>query len=220
MNKVKTFEKFLNESTLYGEDISYYLNKLEEFINNTSNINKNDLLFKLRSIFNIKDILFMGVDKISFIFPEFNKDNYTIIKYGIIGAFIASDLTIYVIINEEELLHNLYKNKLNTLYEVKKVLNHELVHREQYKRMGNKLYYILTNVKSKTYLDNPREIMAYAKTVTDELMKNFKKEEIIDFLRSGTTITTRHKDIKQKVQPKNYKKFLKHMYNYIINSRL
>ena len=173
----------------------------------------------LKNIFNSKDVLFTNVDRLSVLFPEFKnptfrQDNFINNVYGIKGGFIGTNLKIFVIIDEKELLYNLRENKINTLFIIKKVLNHELVHKEQYKKMGDKLNFIISNVKSKTYLDEPREIMAYAKTVIDELQRFFNNEQIIDFLRNGVAITNTQKNIKEKVKPENYKKFLKHMYNY------
>jgi len=212
INKVKNWKQF-NESTLSGKDLSFEIKQIEKSI--TSDIDECDLLLILKNIFNSKDILFTNVNRLSVLFPELKKDNYINNEYGIKGAFISTNLKIFVIIDEKELLCNLHENKNNTLFTIKKILNHELVHREQYKKMGDKLNFIISNEKSKTYLDNPREIMAYAKTVIDELQRFFNKEQIIYFLRNGNTITNTQKNIKNKVKPENYKKFLKHMYNYI-----
>lgn len=210
-----TIREFLNESTLVGEDISNEIEQIKNLIHVTG-LDEQQLLLGLKNIFNKRDILFTNIEKISFLFSEFKKDDFNVSENGIKGAFIGNNLKIYVIIDEEELLYNLRENKTSTLFTMKKILNHELVHREQYKKIGNKLNFVLMNVKSKTYLDEPRELMAYAKTVIDELERFFNKEQIIDFLRNGTTITYTHKNIKEKVKPENYKKFLKHMYNYVI----
>jgi hypothetical protein len=215
INKVKTFGQFLNESTLKGEDISA---EIDQINNINRNIGDDELLIELKNIFNKRDILFTTIDRISILFPQIKKDDYINDEFGIKAGFIGSNLKIFVIIDVKDFLYNLQENNLQTIFTIKKVLNHELVHREQYKKIGQKIEYVLLNVKSKTYLDEPRELMAYAKTVIDELKRFFSKEQIEDFLRNGNTITYTQKNIKKKVKPENYRKFLKHMYNYNLQS--
>jgi hypothetical protein len=212
MINIKNWKYFSNENTLVGEDISNEIKQIESLINDE--IDEKEFLLGLKDIFNKRDILFANAEKISSIFRDFKKNDYNDSEYGIKLAFIANNLKIFVVIDEKELLYNLRKNKFNTLFTIKKILNHELVHREQYKKMGDKLDFILLNVKNSSYLDNPRELMAYAKSVIDELNRFFDKEQISEFLRKGFTVSPTQKNIKEKVKPENYKKFLKHMYNY------
>lgn len=210
---LKSNKIIIRESTLIGPNISLEINKIRLLIKN-SNIEKDELLISLTKIFDDLNIMFTNKNYISMMFSNFNKDNYNYNEYGIEGAFISSDLKIYIFANENSLLTNLYKDTENTLVTIQKILNHELVHREQYKKIGDKLYYLLTQKNKISYYNNPREVMAYAKTVSDELNRFFSKEQINNFLRNGSILTYTWKTMKENMDFGKYKMFLKYLYNY------
>lgn len=215
----KVLRDFIIEGTLHSntdisDDVDYIVNIIKE----NPNISEVNFLLELRDYFNKKDILFTTneeIKRLSFNYAVDEGKN----EYGINGAFIASNLKIFIIINPKELIESIKNNYTITFNTILKVLNHELVHREQYKRIGDKLYWLLNKQNSKSkelsdYYRNPREIMAFAKTVIDELRTFFNKEQISDFLRYGKRLTHNHNLMKGFLNEKEYKKFLIYMYNY------
>lgn len=214
---IKKWQQFLNESTLIGRDISEEINEIKDFILNNKDINTDDLLSKLREIFNRIDICFTTVSRAVDIFP-INKDTLESLnkdEHGILLGFISTGSKIFIIIDADKYLSNLKEKTDDTLFTTKTILNHELVHRRQYEKMGDKIHQHFK--KHKNYLSNPRELMAFAKNIADSLERSFNNDKYVinNMLRYGAVASSIQRNIKDNVTQDEYRKLLKHVYNYI-----
>lgn len=216
---IKNYNHFLNEATLIGQDISYKIEEIRSTINEEK-FDENLLKKYLNWVFRDDHIYFCNQETASEIFSNYKyRDNSS--HLGMIFATTSPEGYIFIIVNDKELLYSIYEDMSNTLFKIKSVINHELVHREQYKKIGNKTFQIISNMrnnKKHNYNEEPRELMAYARNIYDELNKYFEKDEILDYLRSGGyTLSSTQKFYKENVDEKSYRKLLKHLYNYVTN---
>jgi len=136
------------------------------------------------------EVFIVTIDEIKHLYPgviQFENNNKN--EHGIKGGFINNNLSIFIIVDKDYFFENIYENTDNTLFLLKKIINHELVHREQYIKIGDKITEILKRdekrIKAQGNITEPREIMAYAKTAVDELERFFSYDQILDFLRKG-----------------------------------
>ena len=113
-------------------------------------------------------------------------------------------------------------NKLKTIVE------HELVHREQYSKVPyDKLIQMFKKLKdfkapgletdvekrNKYYYSENREIMAYAKNFSEYLFENFGKHAL-DIIRFGVSL--KELKIYSQLDTKVYHRFMKLVYQYLI----
>lgn len=223
--KYNPLKKIINENILVGEDISKITDMLMHRIKKGNKINDyQSLINQLNSFFLGKKIYFVEPDDIIDTYPTASRYKSISDDYGFLGGFINNHSEIFIILDGKSLLVNMYEYTGPTIQKLKIMVNHELVHREQYKKIGNKINTILLNkLQHKThtmdplkqYFKEPREIMAYAKTIVDELEKHFSKEDILECLRSGYAVSPTQSLYKKIVDNKTYKKLLKYIYQYV-----
>jgi len=136
------------------------------------------------------------------------------------GDTIDDIITIYVGDNVLSNLINHPKKFMNTL---RVILSHELVHREQQRRIDwSKYYHHKSGIKGN--IDNKQEIMAYARTIVDKLMNvygNYKKN-VIKFLQRPKDGVVTEFDMYIDTfgnDSDTVKRLYKYMYEYTINER-
>ena len=113
---------------------------------------------------------------------------------------------------------------LGFLWRLEITLKHELVHREQLKRIDLSKYNFVVNKDEKKYLSNKIEMMVQASEIVDWLeYKFYKKGAIIKFLQNPYTGLVLSLD-KYLECFKNDKKIInrlyKYMYDYIVNGTI
>lgn len=107
---------------------------------------------------------------------------------------------------------------------LEKILNHELIHREQSKKVDWSKFDIKTtqSKSKKDYLSHEHEIMAYAKTTVDQLKSKLNfTGRILEFLRQPYENVSPVFDMyvnEFNKDSKVLKKFYKYIYEYIIKS--
>jgi len=109
------------------------------------------------------------------------------------------------------------------LSELKKLIRHELVHKEQHKRKKVKTHPPSPMDGMKEYLSSPDEIMAFARSAADGLIEihNGDKEKIVKDLRKASEkkfVSSSDIDLYQRYfspTDKVFKKFIKNIYLYL-----
>lgn len=110
----------------------------------------------------------------------------------------------------EDMFKKQFVNHLNNM------IQHEMVHREQFKRKNKKEMGNLKNNPStnkKDYLSDPDEIMAFAKTLVDDLSGRFSKEQLLKMSRDNIPHPL-YNDYKR-IGGDVFKKFKKYIYMYL-----
>lgn len=220
-----------NEAVLIGGDISKNLEILEYKIKNDEKITDPIKLLDFMDSMFTNDIFFIGLEDFKKITPNYVNTREVDGIYGAV-TFTVNTFPIFIIVDEQKFLYNVYNKTSDIIHHIKTTLDHELVHREQFKRMGDKISYILGGKVQKIdnkYLEDPKELMAYARQIITELEKNFTKENILDFLRSGIVSSKTQEEYKTLrdmrtddypngyINAKSYKRLLKYMYQYVSN---
>jgi len=229
MNKILNFKNFIKESVLTGQDVSGYLQTLSDKIKNEDRITEPFKLIELLDSIFGEEIFFIGLEDFKQITPDYANTKGVDGIYGAV-TFTLNPFPIFVIVDEVKFLDNIYNKTDEMISHIKQTLDHELVHREQYKKIGDKVLSIFSGKVQKVdnkYLENPMELMAYAKQIITELEKSNTKDEILNFLRNGITLSKTQSDYKGLmnmktpeypngyVSEKAYKRLLKYMYQYL-----
>jgi len=159
-----------------------------------------DFIIVLNKAFKSRNVLFI---------QKGNRFGSTTDKSGIIKIFVDHD---YFKSYNTDIIK--FKSKL------KNILNHELVHREQSKKVNWIKYKGSLNiVNKKKYPANKQEIMAYANTIVEMLYKKyFSDKNVLDFLRTpirGNKIFDEYIDLFGS-DSKEMKLLYKYMYEYIV----
>ena len=194
---------FLTEAII-NVDVESYLKPLKDWEIETE-INQCEdtscFISILNRIYNKKNIYF-------YIKPNSKYSGKTL-KSGKINIFLGINSL---------LLYNTKKDKF--IEKIKIILEHELIHREQSKKINWDNYHIKHPVNKTEYLANKQEIMAYAKSIVDQLHKKFiVNKKILDFLQSPTKGESNYLD--QYIEnfgndDKAIKRLYKYMYEYLI----
>jgi len=133
-----------------------------------------------------------------------------IIRDGVIVIYVGDNV-----------LYNFINNNNRFMNTLRVILSHELVHREQQRRIDwSRYYHHRSGVRGN--IDNKQEIMAYARTIIDKLMNvygNYKKN-VIKFLQRPRDGVVKEFDMYINTFDKDsdiVKRLYKYMYEYTIN---
>lgn len=139
------------------------------------------------------------------------------------AAYNYHNDTIYIIIGNPFTFLRTIKDAYNNDYfregfvtHLNNMIQHEMVHREQFKRKNKKEMGNLKNNPStnkKDYLSDPDEIMAFAKTLVDDLSGRFSKEQLLKMSRDNIPHPL-YNDYKR-IGGDVFKKFKKYIYMYL-----
>lgn len=130
-----------------------------------------------------------------------------------------------ITINVSSNFYDIFVNDYNTIRDnISYILTHELVHREQVKRIDWSKYNKKDIVTHKDYMGNKQEIMAFARNTIIELRSMFKWQEnkIFDFLRTPVSDISDTFDIyinHFKNDKKVMNRLFKYMYQYLIEDK-
>lgn len=127
-------------------------------------------------------------------------------------------ITIYV---GDNVLSNFINHNTKFMNTLRVTLSHELIHREQQKRIDwSKYHHHKSDISGN--IDNKQEIMAYVRTIIDKLMNvygNYKKK-VIEFLQKPKNGVVREFDMYIDTfggDSDIVKRLYKYMYEYTIN---
>ena len=151
-----------------------------------------------------------------------------IVKIGDMGGITHNNGKIEIFISDNH--QQLFKDDFLEFYdEISDIFKHELIHREQFKRVNLNKYkqattddVNLTNIqKNQKYLSNKLEMMSFSRNIVDELIREFKtKNKVLDFLRHpilGKSDVLDSYIIHFRKNKKILNDMYKYMYQYIIN---
>jgi hypothetical protein len=205
----------LSEAVIH---VDKYINMLNIYLNQNKFkiFNEGSEEDKLRILNN----LFLPY-KIQFIVKDEFGKNYSLIR----GLCNKENITIFVGFNifdylQDSPVFKVFSQKLLNL------IGHELVHRGQYyvrKADFIHFYAYETNIDS-NYFSNPQEIMAYAWMAIENMRSHgYNNDQILSKVKinnvSAAEIGFSHiylSELKE-LDEKTYKRFLKYMYQYLIN---
>ncbi len=190
-----------------------------------SHLSKLDSIKKNNSIYNVFDA--GGYDYndteslIQVINKVFKQSDISLVKHNKIGAHTDNTGKITISITD-----NFYDEFTNNYYDVrvfiKTMLNHELIHREQLKKVNWSTYKHKQSFDNKKeYYRNDHEVMAYARTIIDELTnKLYSTDKVLDFLQRPKSDISSYFDEYMSVfskDNKTIKRLYKYMYEYLVN---
>lgn len=127
-------------------------------------------------------------------------------------------ITVYV---GDNVLSNFVNHNTKFMNTLRVTLSHELVHREQQKRIDwSRYYHYKSDVKGN--IDNKQEVMAYARTIVDRLLVVYGdyKKKVIGFLQRPKNGVVKEFDMYIDTFDKDsdvVKRLYKYMYEYVIN---
>ena len=220
----------LNESTVLK--FSEY-SKINEAVIKTDDyrdivlsiLSDNPNMEDINQIFSKIGVNVIGVEDFKKTLPEGaeRKNVPDVVGHMPFAAYNYHNDTIYIIIGNPFTFFRTIKDAYNNDYfregfvnHLNNMIQHEMVHREQFKRKNKKE---MSNLEinpeknKKGYLSNPDEIMAFAKTLIDDLSGRFSKEEILNKLKIGITHPI-YIDY-SKIGGDVFKKFKKYIYMYL-----
>lgn len=129
-----------------------------------------------------------------------------------------------IIIFVNDMFYNIFTNnyeKFRNSFET--ILKHEIIHREQSKRIDWSKYEFQKQKTIKDYYGNKQEIMAYSKTIVDHLFKIYKTNNwVLNFLRNPKTGISNIFDDYLKIFEKDsvqIKRLYKYMVEYVIKEK-
>jgi len=114
---------------------------------------------------------------------------------------------------------NFINNRKNTIKTLADVLSHELIHREQFKRIDWSNYKIDEPKTIGQYLADKHELMAWAKQITDELLLKFYfPKKALKFLHNPKKGVCDSFDTYNEIFKNNKKmhELYKYMYEYLL----
>jgi len=202
----------LNNPLIEGIVLIPDLNDLIKTFTNNHIINMAKKCDDVHEFINILNNIFNRA-KISFVYKPIKYRKYN-------AKILLSNYKIKIYVNDDFLY-----NYLNHLNELKNILiprlSHELVHREQLKKINWSNYYV-NDQKYNGNIDKHYEIMAYAKTIVDKLLIIFGgyKNKALWWLQKPKNGTIKQFDMYINTFGKNskvIKQLYKYMYQYLIN---
>ena len=200
--------KYFKEAVLSGKDVS---NSINDIRNKLLNNNSNNTIEEIDIILNKNKIYLIEIEEFRELFPKQNSHYHHHI-YGLYGGYITKNMNIFILFNKVYFPNHLKSDLDETLKKLINIINHELVHREQYKKIKidiNKLNY------NRGYYEDPSEIMANAKATIDELLKRYERKTILSFMKLGIYLLDDQK-IYKKLDQKSHNRFRKYMYQYLM----
>lgn len=154
---------------------------------------------------------------------EFKSHNIIFLnKKSKFSAITDKNGSIRIFVND--LLYDIFTNNYQKFRDVfESILKHELIHREQSKRINWSKYDFKNQENVKDYYSNKQEIMAYAKNIVDQLYRIYKTNNwVLDFLRHPKAGVSSRFDTYIKLFKKDsneIKRLYKYMYEYVIIDR-
>jgi len=219
----ESLHNFLMENIILPLDFKTYINKIKDKrFNNLDSINNMfkdiDVVFSDYSFFYDN----LGSDEEKKVAPKNdNRKSESGFKFALYNQNIDK---INIVVNSKEFLEYLndlcnssQKEKEHFYNFLEQVLRHESIHLQQAKKMGDKYNLLSSPTDPQKYFSDQKEIMAYARSLIDDLINNgYTKEEIKDGLRNKKQLDTWiHMVYKKYVDIKKYRTFLKYAYLYL-----
>lgn len=238
MKYIKTYNKFINEKVI-TQDVSFVRETIEKHKKQLHYAKEADFIIILNQAFRNRYIDFKYVNDKS---PSgsLEKDGFIVggecTIYGYISVFVDRRISIYFY--EDGNVNNpnseIYKRFEALINKLEETIHHELVHREQFIKVGSKklenMYKDYTSKDTYKYLSNKHEMMAFASSVVMELLnKGYTTNEILKRLKNHEENIHRSYNIdKQKAEEeydsdvlwafyKNFYEKDKKIYNKFIN---
>ena len=218
ITKFKIFEAVIQ--TINFEE--YWIIVKEEIFGKS--LNATEIKDKLNEIFSEKDVEFRTYDEFLIKLPS-TVDKKTVpprhantttmgIKFGFYDDTYKKCV---IIINENELClcfsNDNYFNKFKSMSE--QILRHEYIHLKQVQK-DKRIDYILPDVRNmKEYLTNQKEMMAWSRSIADEIKNRPNLKDILSSKSKLTISPSFCKYINYCDDLKIWKKLTKYIYQYL-----